>query len=85
LPDEPTSDFLQTIEDRLTNKLKEEEGYLNLGRKSGDDTRRLYFACREFKKSSRIVDALCQEYAGEIELDYDIYKDKYWRSFDYPA
>ncbi|MGH1436367.1 MAG: DUF695 domain-containing protein [Lewinella sp.] len=81
LPDEETGDLLEEIEDRLMAELKDQDGYLNLGRQTGADTRGIYFACKEFKKSSKIVDAICQEYADKIDMEYDIYKDKYWRSW----
>jgi hypothetical protein len=81
LPDEATSSLMQEIEDRLLAELKDQDGYLNLGRQTGDDTREIYFAGKGFKKTPKIVDQIRQEYADKLELDYDIYKDKYWRSW----
>lgn len=81
LPDEQTEALLAEIEDRLMAELKDQKGYLNLGRQTGADAREIYFACKEFKMSSKKVDAIRQEYADKIDLEYDIYKDKYWRSW----
>lgn len=80
LPDELSNELLNEIEDKLLAKLRDKEGYLNLGRQSANGTREIYFACQEFKKSSKEVSLICEEYDEITSMEYDIYKDKYWRS-----
>ena len=41
-----------------------------------------YALCRDFRKPSKVLYKLQEEYAGQVEITYDIYKDKYWQSFN---
>lgn len=82
MPDDSTYQLLNEIEDQVTEKLKDAEGYLNIGRQTADDTRDVFFACREFRLPSKIMDAIRQRYGNRVAIGYDIYRDKYWRTFD---
>lgn len=80
LPDQETFELLDEIEDRLMALLSAEHGYLNIGRETGSNLRVIYFACKEFRKPAKTVYDIQKEYAGRLELSYEIFKDKYWKS-----
>jgi hypothetical protein len=82
MPDNDTYSLLTTIEDDIMEDLKDVDGYLNIGRQTAEGVRQVYFACKDFRKPSNILYTVKQKYSGKIDLDYDIYKDKYWQSFD---
>lgn len=82
MPDEKEYQTLDDIEDRIMQELKDSEGYLNVGRETADGVRDIYFACRDFRKPSKLLYQIQKEYANSLPLTYYIYKDKYWQSFD---
>ena len=82
LPDEKTYELLEGIDDEIRAALKFEEGYLNIGRQTSDNLREIYFACKEFRKASKVADEIARRYSDRFGMSYEIYKDKYWRSFD---
>lgn len=82
MPDKATYDLLDEIENRILDDLKDFEGYLNIGRQTSKGIREIYFACNDFRKPSKVLHSIQGHYAGKIEIDYEIYKDKYWQSFN---
>jgi hypothetical protein len=78
MPDKITYEKLNAIEDELLEVLKDYEGHLNIGRQTGDNKREIYFACKDFRKSAKEFDAAAKKYKDKLEIDFDIYKDKYW-------
>lgn len=82
MPNQEMYDFLNDLEDELTQELPSREGYLNVGRQTGDHKRTLFLACKEFRNPSLVCFALQQKYHSKITIDYTIYKDKYWLSFN---
>ncbi len=82
MPDTPTYKQMDAFEDELLQELTDTEGHLNIGRQTADSMREIYFACKDFRKASRVLHAMQQKYAGKLQLNYDLYKDKYWRSFN---
>jgi len=82
MPDQSTYELLNVFEDEIMLTLKDEEGYLNIGRQTADGERLIYFACKDFRKPSKLLYALKAKYQGQLNFSYEIYKDKYWRSFD---
>ncbi len=74
--------LMNEIEEKLMAQLKDSEGYLNIGRETADSIREVYFACNEFRKPSKVFYSIKEEYKNKIELDFDIYKDRYWQSFN---
>lgn len=81
-PNEETYQFLNTIEENISSYLKDFDGYLNIGRETADNLREIHFACKDFRKPSKVADKILSKYSKEIDIDYVIYKDKYWRSFE---
>ncbi|SEN07534.1 Family of unknown function [bacterium A37T11] len=82
MPDEPTYTLLNIFEDDMVQELQGSNAYLYIGRETANGEREVYFACTEFRKPSKVMDDLLVRYADKLTVSYDIYKDKYWRSFD---
>jgi hypothetical protein len=81
-PDQETFALLNEIEDVfLTEELKDSDGYLNLGRETADSLREIYFACKDFRKPSKVLEEIKNKFASQVDIEYEIYKDKYWQSF----
>ncbi len=82
MPEEDFFKLLDEIEEQIKNELNDFEGYLNIGRQTAKNVREIYFACRDFRKPSKVLFEVQTEYAGQLDISYDIYKDKYWQSFN---
>lgn len=81
MPDNATSELLIAIEDDILDYLKCTNGCLNIGHQTAENVREIYFACKDFRKPSNVLYQIKQKYKTQINLDYHIYKDKYWKSF----
>ncbi|MCD0466102.1 DUF695 domain-containing protein [Flavobacterium sp. ENC] len=81
LPDSDSYKLLDEIEDEISADLKDLEGYLNIGRETANGKREIFFACKEFRKPPKVLDAIIKKYSETFEISYEIYKDKYWQSF----
>ncbi|WKL47917.1 DUF695 domain-containing protein [Flavobacterium pectinovorum] len=81
LPDDMTYKLLDEIEEEIMFSLPDSDGYLNIGRETANNKREIFFACKEFRKPPKVVDALIKKYSQTFEISYEIYKDKYWQSF----
>ena len=81
MPNESDYKLLEKIEEEIKLKLKDSEEYLNIGRQTAKGERDIYFACKDFRKPSKIFFKIQQKYSSSFEIEYDIYKDKYWQSF----
>jgi len=82
MPDKPTQLLTEEIENKLYTQLKDIDGYLNVGRETGNNAKEVYFACRDFRIPSKVAQQICDDYKGKIEMSYEIYKDKYWKTFN---
>lgn len=82
MPDEETYQLLNEFEDKLLIELKDYEGYLYVGRQTADSEREIYFACKDFRKPSKLTSQIMESYTNRVEIDFDVYIDKYWKSFD---
>lgn len=81
LPDDETYKLLDEIEEEIMFSLPDSDGYLNIGRETSDGKREIFFACKEFRKPPKVLDQIIKKYSQKFEMDYEIYKDKYWQSF----
>jgi hypothetical protein len=81
LPDNETYQSLDALGNAITEDLKDLDGYLNIGRQTADNVREIYFACKDFRKPAKVLHRISTEFPDR-KITYDIYKDKYWRSFD---
>lgn len=82
MPDETAYKLLSEIEEEILSELKYSDGYLNIGRETAKNIRTVYFACKDFRKPSKIFDRIQKKNSGRFGIDFNIYKDKYWQSFD---
>lgn len=82
MPDEETYALMTQLEEELFEQLPDAEGYLNLGVETHNGTRSVFYACKEFRRSSKTAAACIYNYAEELDISYDIYKDKYWRTMN---
>lgn len=82
MPNENEYQLLNEIEDKIISELKDSDGYLNIGRETADSLREIFFACTDFRKPSKVLHNIRNEYKTIIEIEFDIYKDKYWQSFN---
>jgi hypothetical protein len=74
--------FIESLERDLGTGLPEIEGYLNVARITRNNSRMIRFACRDFRKPSKLLHELSKKYSNKLKLTFDIYKDKYWRSLE---
>lgn len=82
MPNSSDYETLNKIEDELMQELKDKDGYLNIGRQTANGERDIYFACKDFRKPSKLFYEIEKKYAKIFEIEYNIYKDKYWQSFE---
>ena len=64
------------------SQLNDFDGYLNIGRETADGVRDIYFACKDFRKPSKVLEQIISNYSSELEIEYEIFKDKYWQSLE---
>jgi hypothetical protein len=81
MPDETTYQLLNEVEEKALEQLKDFDGHLNIGRQTANNLREVYFACKDFRKPSKVLHQLTKDYP-QTDIKYDIYKDKYWKSFN---
>ena len=82
MPNSRDYELLNAIEDELMETLKDEDGYLNVGRETTEGEREIYFACKDFRKPSKIFYETEQKYKDVFEISFTVYKDKYWHQFE---
>lgn len=82
MPDDDTYQILDAIEDEILKGLKDFEGFLNVGRQTANNEREIYFACKDFRKPSKLLYNIQQEHLENRDIKFEIYKDKYWRTFN---
>ncbi len=82
MPNDSIYQLMNQFEEDINALLLTPEGYLNIGRQTGLNKRTTYFACKDFKKSSKTVFELIRKYEGKLNLSYEIYKDKYWMTLN---
>ena len=80
LPNKIDYELCQQIEEEIMNELKDADGYLNIGRQTADNEREIYFACKDFRKPSKVLSAIEDNYKSQLPIRFEIYKDKYWLS-----
>jgi hypothetical protein len=82
MPNNTDYDTLGNIEEEIMTFLKDKDGFLNVGRQTANGERAIYFACKDFRKPSKVFYETQKKYANNFEIDYEIYKDKYWQTFE---
>jgi len=82
MPDSSINTVMDRFETSLEEQLPDSEGYLNLGRVTYNGKRTIYFACKEFRRSSSVTAEALRQLPEPLQVSYDIYKDKYWQSMN---
>lgn len=82
MPDKMTYENLNQMEDELLSILKDHDGYLLVGRETANGIREIFFACKDFRKPSKVAYDLQNRFVDDYQITYDIYKDKYWQTFN---
>ncbi len=82
MPNDTDYENLVNIEDELMASLIDKDGYLNVGRQTAENEREIYFACKDFRKPSKVFNEIQKKYSKKYEIIFDIYKDKYWQTFE---
>jgi hypothetical protein len=82
MPNNTDYENLGNIEDEIITSLKDKDGYLNVGRQTAKNEREIYFACNDFRKPSKVFNDIQKKYRDRYEIEFDIYKDKYWQTFE---
>lgn len=82
MPDEKDYNELDKIEKDLNAVLKDSDGCLKIGRQTGNGEREIYFACNDYRKSSKVFFEIQKQYSGQFTIEYDIFKNKYWQTFE---
>ncbi len=82
LPPAEIYELMNQFEDELTELLPDSKGYLNLGRETYNGLKTIFVACKEFRTASSITANLIKNYSSKLNITYDIYKDKYWRTMN---
>ncbi|SHL60092.1 Family of unknown function [Chitinophaga jiangningensis] len=82
MPDNETYQELEEVEESIGEELKAEEGYINIGRQTAENTRTIFYACKEFRKPAKILKEAPQAFSKDLQINFAIYKDKYWRTFN---
>lgn len=83
LPGDDTASLMNDFEDVILKQLPDADGYLNIGRETYNGLRTVYFACKEFRHLSKTMKTLTGEYAGRLNVTYEIFKDKYWMTVNH--
>ncbi len=82
LPDDATYQQLVQMEEALISQLKDADGYINVGRETGDNSRITYFACKEFRKPVLVAEQISKQFGISLDIKFEMFKDKYWQTFD---
>ena len=82
LPDNKSMAFFEKLQNEIEDILQAQDGYLSIGRETSNDVREIYFACKDFRKPSKVLYATINKHKQDVQMDFSIYKDKYWRTFD---
>lgn len=82
MPNEKDYQRLNEIEEIILQQLSHKEGYLYIGRQTANNEREIYFACNDFRKPSKVLFSIEEKYGNDFDVEYEIYKDKYWQAFE---
>ncbi|MFZ4260609.1 DUF695 domain-containing protein [Sphingobacterium sp. HJSM2_6] len=82
LPDNDSYSVFESIQTDMESFLPESEGYIQIGTETVNGTRELFIACRDYRKPARKAKEIQQKYSPIVDVDFEIFKDKYWRTFN---
>ena len=73
MPNNDTYELLNKIEDNILVGLKDFDGYLNVGRQTADNEKTIYFACKDFRKPSKVLHDRSMKYLDKLNLTYNYF------------
>lgn len=82
MPNNIDYENLGNIQDEIMTSLRDKDGFLNVGRQTVNNERDIYFACKDFRKPSKVFNEIQKKYSENYEIEFEIYKDKYWQTFE---
>jgi len=82
MPNTNEYELLNVIEDDIMSQLKDVDGYLNIGRQTAYSMREIYLSCKDFRTPSKVLRTAQLKYNQKLKIDFSIYKDKYWKTFE---
>lgn len=82
MPEGKDLELLNKIEDQLLRTLKDTEGNLYIGRETCDNKRTFYLASKDFRKPAFELARIEYEFYDDLEIEYEIFKDKYWKTVE---
>lgn len=82
MPNKKDYESLSQIEETISQQFTDRDGYLYIGRQTANNQRDIYFACKDFRMPSKVFFNTVKNYRLMFEIEYDIYKDKYWQTFE---
>lgn len=82
MPNNTDYEYLGNIEEEIMTFLKAKDGHLNVGRQTSKNERAIYFACKDFREPSKVFNEIQKKYGEKYEIEFEIYKDKYWQTFE---
>lgn len=82
MPNDKDYMLLNDIEKEILEELIDKNGYLNIGRQTAESERNIFFACADFRKPSKIFYEIQLKHQSKFEIDFDIFKDKYWQAYE---
>ncbi len=82
MPHSKDYEMMNVIEDELLSELKNTADCLLVGRQTAQNEREIYFVCKDFREISKNLYQTQTKYVQKYEMEYEIYKDKYWQSFE---
>lgn len=81
LPEKDDYQKLSNIEEQLIEELKTKKGHLYIGRENAENVKETYFASKDFREISKVLQNIAKQHP-EYKMTVEIYKDKYWQSFE---
>ena len=78
MPNSDIYNVLDAIEEEIGAYLVDFDGYLNVGRETSNGERIIFFACKDFRRPSKILDDLSLNEDNKVTVSFNLFKDKYW-------
>ncbi|MDM1362154.1 DUF695 domain-containing protein [Myroides marinus] len=70
------------VMDEIEDLFVESAGVNSVARETGSNERTLFFATRDYKNASREVQKTISLFTDKFDIDYTIYRDKYWMGLE---
>ena len=81
-PDADNFDLMVSVEEKIEERLMQRPGFIFLGTETVNGIREAFFACRDFRYASEVMDEFIEAYADKLNMRMEFFKDRYWQSFE---